>query len=183
MADVVNKRIRRVGWIDIARGICMLAIIAGHFGVNWIGNIVFLFHLPVFFILSGYLFKDVPLTAGYIAKKFKTFMLPYFITCFAIIIIDAIVLIIHGDDSIASITGKIADDFTRSIWASGSCTKFGDIDLGGRIGAIWFLPALFFATIIFSIIKRLIKNIYIQGGNCQPGSCCVYYSKSDLVSF
>ena len=90
MADVVKKRIRRVGWIDIARGICMLAIIAGHFGVNWIGNIVFLFHLPVFFILSGYLFKDVPLTAGYIAKKFKTFMLPYFITCFAIIIIDAI---------------------------------------------------------------------------------------------
>ena len=54
-----------------------------HFGVNWIGNIVF-------FILSGYLFKDVPLTAGYIAKKIKTFMLPYFITCFAIIIIDAI---------------------------------------------------------------------------------------------
>ena len=164
MADVVNKRIRRVGWIDIARGICMLAIIAGHFGVNWIGNIVFLFHLPVFFILSGYLFKDVPLTAGYIAKKFKTFMLPYFITSFTIIIIDAIVLIIHGDDSIASITGKIADDFTRSIWASGAFTKFGDIDLGGRIGAIWFLPALFFATIFFSIIKRLIKNIYIQGG-------------------
>lgn len=180
MADVVNKRIRRVGWIDIARGICMLAIIAGHFGVNWIGNIVFLFHLPVFFILSGYLFKDVPLTAGYIAKKFKTFMLPYFITCFAIIIIDAIVLIIHGDDSIASITGKIADDFTRSIWASGSCTKFGDIDLGGRIGAIWFLPALFFATIFFSIIKRLIKNIYIQGGVIVSLALVAYITASQI---
>ncbi len=82
MADVVNKRIRRVGWIDIARGICMLAIIAGHFGVNWIGNIVFLFHLPVFFILSGYLFKDVPLTAGYIAKKFKNIYASIFYNMF-----------------------------------------------------------------------------------------------------
>lgn len=176
---MITKR-RRVGWIDVARGICMLSIIAGHFGVNWINNIVFLFHFPVFFILCGYLFKDVPLNSKYVAKKFKSFMLPYFITCFAVIIIDIIVMLIHGDDSISSITGKIADDFTRSIWASGSSTEFGDMDLGGRIGVIWLLPALFFSVLFFAIIKRLIRNTYLQGAVTVGTALAAYLTAKQI---
>ena len=37
----MNKR--RIKWIDIAKGICMLSVIAGHLGVKEINNVVFFF--------------------------------------------------------------------------------------------------------------------------------------------
>jgi len=40
--------------------------------------------------------------------------------------------------------------------ASGLWTKFGPIEIGGRIGSIWFLPALFFANLIVQLLLRYI---------------------------
>ena len=42
----------RLNWIDIAKGICMIAVFLGHLGVEKLG-FVYSFHLTVFFILSG----------------------------------------------------------------------------------------------------------------------------------
>lgn len=46
----------------------------------------------------------------------------------------------------------------RSFFASGAYTKFGTIDLGTRIGAIWFLPAMFFASITFQLLLKHIAD-------------------------
>lgn len=40
----------RILWIDVAKGICMISVIAGHMGVSVIKNVVFSYHLTVFFI-------------------------------------------------------------------------------------------------------------------------------------
>ena len=49
----------RVLFIDIARGISILLMIAGHVLTNGIKrSIIFSFHMPLFIIVSGYFYKD-----------------------------------------------------------------------------------------------------------------------------
>lgn len=140
---------KREKWIDVAKGIAMISVILGHMGNKNINNVVFAYHLGVFFIISGYLIKDTTISKNELNKKFERLMKPYFLTCLIIIILDCInVIIFNHDKSVYGITNVIANDFFRSFFASGSIRTFGSINIGTRIGAIWFLPALYFGTFI-----------------------------------
>lgn len=156
----MNKRIQ---WIDVAKGICMISVIAGHMGMREVNNVVFSFHLTVFFILSGYTLKQEELSYEYLNKKFKTLMTPYFFTCLFVTLIDIFnSIIVYKKTAIKDITGILSKDITRSFWASGTNTKFGSVDIGSRIGAIWFFPALFFAIIIVQLVLKSSENKKIQ---------------------
>lgn len=144
----------REKWIDNAKGIAMLLVIIGHVSGGLTGimkfNWVYGVHMVMFFILSGYTLKKKDFTIEYINGKFLRLMKPYFYTCIAILVTDVLnVCFILRDGSIAAVSSIIAVDLLRSFFASGSITIFGNIELGTRIGAIWFLPAMFFALIMF----------------------------------
>lgn len=148
----------RILWIDVAKGICMISVIAGHLGVTEINKIVFSYHLTVFFILSGYTLKN-NLTAETLSKKFKKLMLPYFVTCIAVTLMDVFNCIVLKDTTdFMSITELIAYDLRRSFFASGSIKTFGDIEIGGRIGAIWYLPATFFAILVAQLLLKYVAD-------------------------
>ncbi len=137
----------------------MISVVAGHLGVSEINNVVYSYHLTVFFILSGFTLKPVDINKEYLNKKFRALMLPYFITCFCILLMDILNQIWWwGGTSIRTITELIAKDLARSFFASGSITSFGRIEIGTRIGAIWFLPALFFALIFTQLLLKWIRK-------------------------
>ena len=71
--------------------------------------------------------------------------------------------IISHDFSIKTVTGIIGRDLTRSFFASGSITNFTTIEIGTRIGAIWFLPALFFASLILQLLLQKTEDDRILG--------------------
>lgn len=153
--SVNNKRER---WIDNAKGLAMVLVILGHVsgGLEGIFNFNFVWgiHLVVFFVVSGYTTKKNASIQLFLNDKFKKLMVPYFITCVAIIITDICNSYIAGDNSIDTITNIIGTDLVRSFFASGAFTNFGILDIGARIGAIWFLPAMFFAGVFFQILLR-----------------------------
>ncbi len=148
----------RIQWIDAAKGICMICIIAGHLGVRDINLIVYPFHLTIFFILSGYTLKQAPLDREFLNKKFRSIMVPYFITCFCVMVMDVVNSLLTGNTSIMDVTSEIAKDFARSFMASGTYTNIGSIEIGSAIGAIWFLPALFFALIFALILINRVRS-------------------------
>ena len=53
--EMVGKRNNAV---DIARGIAMFSIVLGHLGVSSINRVVFTYHLPIFYLISGFFFHD-----------------------------------------------------------------------------------------------------------------------------
>lgn len=153
----------REKWIDNAKGIAMLMVIIGHVsgGLQGFFDFDFLYgvHLVVFFVLSGYTLKNRDVTKEYVNDKFIRLMVPYFITCLSVLIADIVNSGIQDHDlSLNTITSLISRDLLRTFFASGSITKFGSIELGTRIGAIWFLPALFFAYLFFQIIFKICKE-------------------------
>ena len=47
---------KRLTYIDIARGIAIICIVLGHLGNNTINRVVFTFHVPIFFFITGYIY-------------------------------------------------------------------------------------------------------------------------------
>lgn len=142
---------QRIAWIDIAKGICMISVVLGHLGNEYL-NIVYAFHLTTFFLLTGYTLKKKELTSGYLASKFNHLMIPYFITCACVTMMDVINAVVQHNVSTINITQILYKDVLRSFFASGTYTNFGSIQVGGMIGAIWFLPAMFFALVFTQLV-------------------------------
>ena len=84
----------RIQWIDNAKGIAIFLVILGHVSGDltgiWDFGFVYGIHLVMFFLLSGYLIKKRDITREWINAKFSRLMVPYFLTCFVIIITDVI---------------------------------------------------------------------------------------------
>lgn len=147
----------REKWIDNAKGVAILLVIIGHCSGGlaglWDLGFVYGIHLVMFWLLSGYTLKKKEVTREFVNQKFCRLMIPYFYTCMAITATDIFnSWYINRDCSIITFTNILGKDLLRSFFASGASTTFGTIDLGVRIGAIWFLPAMFFAVILFQFL-------------------------------
>ena len=53
-----KAKFNRISWIDIARGMCITAIVIGHTLKNsWLRTYALSFDVPMFFFLSGYCYR------------------------------------------------------------------------------------------------------------------------------
>ena len=135
----------RIEFLDIARGISMLAIIAGHMGNATINQFVYTFHVPIFFVISGYLIKE-SVDKQFIKRKAKQLLVPYVIACSCIVLGSGIKIWLTTH-SILQFFQEIKRWVGAAVYGSGTIEYTGAFHLG-KIGALWFLPALFFALII-----------------------------------
>lgn len=155
---------QRIAWIDMAKGLAMLMIFFSHSDLKFhafqLNHFLTSTHLFIFFILSGYTMMPRQLTLSSVNEKFKRLMIPYFITTFIMSLIDIINLIVAQQATILQVTQSFSKNIIRGFFASGAVTHFGPVDVGSRIGALWFLPALFFASILAQwYINHYKKNI------------------------
>jgi polysaccharide biosynthesis protein PslL len=63
-------------WIDCWKGIGILAIVVGHI-VTPVSRYLFWFHIPLFFFISGYLYKAKPGYMSFLKKKSSHLLIPY----------------------------------------------------------------------------------------------------------
>jgi len=120
--------------IDITKGVGILIIVFGH---NWIVfnpkgelfNIIFSFHVPLFFFLSGLFFNPFRSLSSTIVSKFDSLLKPYFVTLVLVGIADAIY---KGDN--------FAYYFSKVLYGNGETIPWLWLQL-------WFLPHLFAVTV------------------------------------
>lgn len=62
--------------IDISKGIGIISVVYGHL-VCLIEREIFLFHMPLFFLLSGYFFSAKDTIRDFLIKKIKSLLLPF----------------------------------------------------------------------------------------------------------
>lgn len=146
----------RIRKIDIARGIAMICIMLGHTGNNYIVKVVYTFHLAIFFLISGYFFKENKNDKEFIKEKIKRLLIPYFVVALFLIFIDLMKATIKNNFQIEN----ILDWIKATLYGAGLGvqTPFGKVK---NIGAIWFLLATFWSELFLKYILK-IKNKIIQ---------------------
>lgn len=128
----MEKNITRYQWLDIAKGIAILLMVIGHTSIpDPINRFIFAFHMPLFFIASGYCTNWSKLTyADFVLHKCKTLLVPF-------VIYSAIVLIIG-----VSINQMDAMLIITQGWAS-NCYP------------LWFVPILFVGLLLAKAIMSI----------------------------
>lgn len=142
---------KRVDWVDFLKFIGISAVILGH--INFpLNGFIYTWHMPLFFMISGFFIKFDTLFKDFVVKNFKRLMIPYFI--FSIIglfmeIIKRYLLHREALDYAHELKGIFVDmDF------AGLCDTYAFV--------LWFLPALFFARVFLYLIKNKIPSLLLQ---------------------
>lgn len=148
----------RIHWVEMVRGIGMFCIVFGHAirGVGLAGKMVFAFHVPLFFFLSGYLFRDgASLWKDVICKRGKKLLVPYIVFGMLSILIYQLLGRLAAD-----ILGKDFYTFRESIaWLLYGFCKAN--------APLWFLPCLFLTNIILWICVKLYRSICSRGNGIR----------------
>lgn len=75
---MMAEQTKRIAWVDIAKGMAMIAVMADHCGIA-LPPLVDYFEVPAFFILSGMMMKEVKDYWQFAYKKGKRLVTPYII--------------------------------------------------------------------------------------------------------
>ncbi|MBG6216270.1 fucose 4-O-acetylase-like acetyltransferase [Arthrobacter sp. CAN_A6] len=146
----------RSGAIDALRVVAVVGIVTGHV---WAGPIIdaglYTWHVPAFFLLSGYLWKSRKpdarrAVAAEAKKRFRTIMTPY---------VAWLVVTLLAHVAIHSHRGTLTPEAVTLPLIGGSLNA-------GPFGAYWFMPALFISAIMFRAVERvpLVPRVAIIGG-------------------
>ncbi len=138
---------RKLFWIDSAKGIGVILVVLGHFlyqsNLPMLNRAIYSFHMPLFFILSGYLQKRA-IPHGYVLNKVKRLLVPF--TCFSVVGIP-----IFGYGIIAN-GGNLIDVLVDALYIRGRITN----------NPLWFLIVLFEVFVINFIFRLSEKQIWYQ---------------------
>jgi len=143
----------------------------------------FSFHMPIFFIISGFLFAhndSITLCFREIAyKRFRSLLLPYLITMLILFFLRCVIVLYSAVAAFYSIDHNLIYSITNGInYICPIILKSGlqmllNLCYGtGKeviqlysviypIGALWFLPSLFSAIIIFYFFLKLFEKYSI----------------------
>lgn len=147
----MSDKFHRQPWIDVARGILIIMVVMGHASFTDRNSFpyikeIYWFHMPAFFILSGYLLK-VPQSwtsfRSWVKRRAVILLLPYaayltveytyrYITYFTRHSFDAVYL------------------FKELFWVA----------FGGRflVGVYWFVTCFFFTQILVELLFMVCKD-------------------------
>lgn len=148
---------RRVEFISIAKAIGIILVVTGHCIKGQVGNFIYLFHMPMFFMISGYLYKSLELknVQGFIVKKIKTIYGPY-------VLWNLIFLLTHnlffeigfykeGELSLQKVDSWFV--FLKDFFGIFMMTHMEQVT-----APTWYLRVLFVASILYALLDIILKN-------------------------
>lgn len=144
-------------WVDYTKVFACILVVIGHLlqGLNkaniewnenlynYINNFIYVFHMPLFMCLSGYLYEKYTKIGSwkeyfkFIKKKLINLGVPYFIFYIAFVLINML--------------------FASSVNSPRGIDDILNI-LTNPMPPFWFLYALFFIFLIIPLLEKLLKN-------------------------
>lgn len=143
---------------DVLKGFGIIAVIVDHCNLSpYFDAFIDSFHMPLFFFVAGYFFKERTLKAE-LSLSFKRLIVPYIFVAFCVCLI------------------AICTDLFHYAWADGSYSQGkivsylmgynGQVNpnwLSGDNGMLWFILAMFWARFLMCFFVRKIKSAFLLG--------------------
>lgn len=132
----------RLDWVDVARGIGIIAVVAGHVWTRGpMRDAIYSFHMPLFFLLSGMLSRPHPVGA-FTRRQLLSQMRPYAIYLLLLVGVDQIVERMKGQQPLFN---QWPEDLVPIL--------LGGTWLRGPYTIFWFVPCLMIARILFNLVS------------------------------
>jgi len=155
---------KRIEGIELSKAIMIVLVVYGHLlerqmlngdssgFIEVLYRWIYLFHMPFFFILSGFLYSTARPIGSYFFKKWNHLMLPYFAW-----------LLLFNLKSIAGfVYNLVVVGMDSEKWAFYLNHFSGELYGGTRVhGAeviLWFPPCLFFTQQLFNFVENRISS-------------------------
>lgn len=139
---------KRIKWIDVAKGLTLILVVLGHtLRTGFVRNIVYSFHVPCFFFLSGVVANE-ELSPKSIWKDARKILIPYYTFGF-------ISIAVYG--MLGAVAASSFNMNTDSIWENIGKLLYGYSELKFN-APLWFLPALFAVKIIYKVGCTLLNG-------------------------
>jgi polysaccharide biosynthesis protein PslL len=145
---------KRIEYLDIAKGIGILLVVLGHNDFEvislFVQRLIYSFHMPLFFFLSGYFLNTAVPFFEFFKKRFNALLKPFFFTIF---------LIYFTSVSFEKMGFNTAIQRTvKSLYGSGHYLDWVQL---------WFLPHLFAVSLyafLFIMLVSKLRNRWITWG-------------------
>jgi|GEM_PF-4701966 len=141
---------KRIEWVDIIKGISSIFVVISHVEVTqnnfFLIKTIYLFCMPLYFFVSGYMYKKRENIKEHIKNKSYQLLAPYFSL---LILFLPISIFLFPSYTNLFISDSLLRDLGR--YFTGRST------VNSITGSIWFLPCLFFTQIIYNIIRIKFK--------------------------
>lgn len=144
--------------IDIIKGVGICLMVLGHCG-SPITHFIYLFHMPIFFIVSGYVFNlsysdSFDGIKKLFIKRLKGLWIPFAVFSVLYVLLWNIFVRAHIYDA----DFKTSQEIVKGIVKVCIFTCEG----GQMSGAFWFLRTLFFTTIGYGIIEYILNLLQLK---------------------
>ena len=146
--------------VSIAKALGIILMVMGHAGCpGYLHDFIYLFHMPLFFFLSAYFFRDAKVvdSAGqYVVRKFKNLYCPYIKWSIIFLLLHNLFCRIGFYDNSLS---------WQELFVNVKCSVRGMWQGERMLGAYWFLISLFWESLLFGLIiwiKHKTKSRYFD---------------------
>lgn len=138
---------KRIEELDMLKGYGIVCMVLGHIYLGWIfDKYIHSFHMPLFFIVSGFLYSGKNGMIELIKKRSRTLIVPYLLFGIPQCIIW---YILYGKE--------------LGIQPIFNYLLFNTEEVLPIAGSLWFLTSLFFTEILYAALDRLINNGIVIG--------------------
>ncbi len=133
--------------VSIAKALGIILMVMGHAGCpGYLHDFIYLFHMPLFFFLSAYFFRDAKVvdSAGqYVVRKFKNLYCPYIKWSIIFLLLHNLFCRIGFYDNSLS---------WQELFVNVKCSVRGMWQGERMLGGYWFLISLFWESLLFGLI-------------------------------
>lgn len=152
--------------LDIAKGIGIILVVLGH-ACSPASLFTAQFHMPLFFVISGYLFDGRNSVKDFIKRKINSLYLPFIIWNILFIGLTVLKNILTSTPTL----GYAVKSVIKTLLT---------LDKHVHLGATWFLGALFVMSILYKLCdtyinpkkyKRLLITLFFYR-TCRVWLCC-----------
>ena len=149
----------RIEYFDVAKFIGMIMIIFGHFGIPEINRFVYTFHVPLFFLISGYFFTPRESIVLLIKQKFRQLIIPYILVMLTVVCICGIQNF-YKDISLSEKGNNIFSRVIGYLYGSGYINEIMGYKIA-TVGPIWFCLALFWGFLFLNFILKFRYSLFL----------------------
>lgn len=132
------KKETRICWLDAARGVGIVLVVLGHMDIPLaIRTVIFSFHLPLFFIMSGYVLNETKSIRSLIQSRVTGLLIPYYVFL-ALFLLFAVPF-------------RTALDFPYDV--SAPSIRLALLGMHAINEPAWFLVALFSVSVVMILLR------------------------------